>query len=315
MKIDLHVHLDGSLRPSTVWELAKEQGIRLPVSSKEELSCCLRVPEDCNNLTEYLKCFDLPLLVLQRREAIERVVFELCEDLAGQGLTYAEIRFAPQLSLEGGMNMDEVVEAAIDGMNRGLTEYPSLHAGLLLCFMRGKENDLLNDRTLETAKKYFGKGVVGVDLAGAEALFPTENYRELFRRVREAGIKYTIHAGEAAGPESVRCALDFGAKRLGHGVRAVEDKELVERLVQEKITLEVCPTSNLHTKLAKDPYSHPIRTLFDQGVRVTVNTDNMTVSDTTLEKEYNFLKQYYNFTDSEIAKIQEYAREAAFFEG
>ena len=315
MKIDLHVHLDGSWRPDTVWELAAEQGIRLPVSSRKELACCLQVAEDCNDLTEYLKCFDLPLLVLQKPEAMERVVFELCEDLAGQGLTYAEIRFAPQLSLNGGMSMDEVVEAAISGMNRGQKTYPSLQTGLLLCFMRGRGNELLNERTLASAKKYCGKGVLGVDLAGAEALFPTENYRELFCKVKEAGIKYTIHAGEAAGPESVRHALEFGATRLGHGVRAVEDEELVERLVCEKITLEVCPTSNLHTKLAKDPYSHPIRTLFDRGVRITVNTDNMTVSNTTLEREYAFLKQYYHFTDYEIEKMQEYAREAAFLEG
>ncbi len=314
MKIDLHVHLDGSLRPKTVWELAAEQGVRLPVSSEEELARCMRVSESCNNLTEYLQCFDIPLLVLQKPEAMERVVYELCEDLAEQGLAYAEIRFAPQLSLRGGMSMDEVVEAAIRGMNRGLAAYPSLCAGLLLCFMRGKDTDPFNEATLKSAVKYFGRGVLGVDLAGAEALFPTERYRDLFYKVREAGIKFTIHAGEAAGPESVKYALEFGAVRLGHGVRAVEDEALIERLVHEKITLEVCPTSNLHTKLAKDPYSHPIRTLFDRGVRVTVNTDNMTVSHTTLEKEYHFLKQYYNFTDSEIAKMQEYAREAAFFE-
>lgn len=312
MKIDLHLHLDGSLRPDTVWELAKKQGIELPASSKEELVDYLRVPEDCGSLNEYLERFDLPLLVLQTADALERVTYELVEDLANQGLDYAEIRFAPQLSVKAGMTQDEAVEAAIKGLNRALLEYSSIKAGLILCFMRGADNQKENEETLKTAKKYYGKGVVAVDLAGAEALFRTENYEGLFKKVKESGIACTIHAGEADGPESVRKALEFGAKRVGHGVRAIEDEELVQRIIRDKITLEVCPISNLHTKLAKDVYSHPIRRLFDMGVRVTVNTDNMTVSDTTLDREYAFLKKYYGFTDAELARMNEYAKEAAF---
>lgn len=312
MKIDLHLHLDGSLRADTVWELAKEQGIVLPVSSGEELARRLQVPEDCEDLNEYLKCFDLPLLVLQRPEAMERVVYELIEDLAGQGLDYAEIRFAPQLSVRGGMTTDEVVEAAVRGLKRALTVYPAMRAGLILCFMRGTGNEALNRETLKAAVKYRTEGVLAVDLAGAEALFPTADYEELFRDARRAGLSITIHAGEADGPESVRKALDFGAVRLGHGVRAIEDDGLVERIIRERITLEVCPVSNLHTKLAKDRYSHPIRRLFDRGVRVTVNTDNMTVSHTSLEREYGFLKEYYGFTDGELEQMNQYAKEAAF---
>lgn len=312
MKIDLHLHLDGSLRTDTVWELAMEQGVRLPVSSKEELAARLQVSEDCKSLTEYLTCFDLPLLVLQTPEAIERATYELIEDLAAQGLTYAEIRFAPQLSIKNGMTMDEVTEAAICGMNRGLTAYPSIQAGLILCFMRGADNGKLNEETLKTAKRYYGKGVLALDLAGAEALFPTAGYQELFEQARRAELPFTIHAGEADGAKSVKQALDFGAKRLGHGVRAAEDDALIERLIREKITLEVCPTSNLHTKLVKDRTDYPIRRLFDRGVRITINTDNMTVSNTTLEKEYAFLKEHYAFTDSEIAQMNQYAKEAAF---
>lgn len=312
MKIDLHLHLDGSLRPATVWELAQEQQIELPAASKEELVEFLRVPEDCESLNEYLERFDLPLLVLQREDAIERVTYELVEDLAAQGLDYAEIRFAPQLSTKAGLTQEEVVEAAIRGMNRALSQYPSIKTGLILCFMRGADNQRENEETLKAAEKYYRKGVVAVDLAGAEALFKTENYKELFERVREAQIACTIHAGEADGSESVKRALDFGAKRLGHGVRAIEDEALIQRIIRDKVTLEVCPISNLHTKLAKDVYSHPIRRLFDKGVRVTVNTDNMTVSNTTLEREYAFLKKYYGFTDAELAQMNEYAREAAF---
>lgn len=312
MKIDLHVHLDGSLRPDTVWELAQEQRIELPAASGEELVELLRVPEDCQNLNEYLKRFDLPLLVLQRREAIERVSYELVEDLAAQGLDYAEIRFAPQLSVKEGLTQEEVAEAAISGMNRALSRYSFIKVGLILCFMRGADNQRENEETLKVAEKYYRKGVVAVDLAGAEALFKTENYKELFGCVREAKIPCTIHAGEADGPESVKRALEFGAKRIGHGVRAIEDGELIQRIIRDQVTLEVCPISNLHTKLANDVYSHPIRRLFDMGVRVTVNTDNMTVSNTTLEREYAFLKKYYGFTDAELARMNEYAREAAF---
>ncbi len=312
MKIDLHLHLDGSLRPDTVWELAQEQGIALPAASKEELVGFLQVPKECQSLNEYLERFDLPLLVLQKPEAIERVTYELIEDLAKQGLNYAEIRFAPQLSTKEGMTQEEVVEAAIRGLNRALAEYLTIKAGLILCFMRGADNHAANVETLEAAKRYYKKGVVAVDLAGAEALFKTANYEEIFKKVRDAGLAYTIHAGEADGPESVKKALEFGTKRLGHGVRAIEDEELLQRIIAEKVTMEVCPISNLHTKLAKDVHSHPIRRLFDMGVRVTINTDNMTVSNTTLDREYAFLKEYYGFTDAEIAKMNEYAREAAF---
>lgn len=312
MKIDLHVHLDGSLRPDTVWELAKEQGISLPADSREELTALLQAPEECGSLTEYLERFELPLRVLQRPEALERVTLELVEDLAAQGLDYAEIRFAPQLSVREGLTQAQVVEAALRGLNRGLQACPEIKAGLILCCMRGADNRMENDETLETAKQYVGRGVLAVDLAGAEALFPTADYAGLFQKAREAGLAYTIHAGEADGPESIRRALEFGARRLGHGVRAIEDDSLIEQIIREGITLEVCPISNLHTKLAADRYSHPIRKLFDRGVRVTVNTDNMTVSNTTLEREYEFLRDCYGFTREEIARMNQYAREAAF---
>ncbi len=312
MKIDLHLHLDGSLRPSTVWELAKEQKITLTAASKEELTSLLQVPEDCQSLNEYLKCFDLPLLVLQEPEALERVTFELIEDLAFEGVTYAEIRFAPQLSIKDGMTIEEAVKAAIQGLKKGLACYKTIQAGLILCYMRGAENQTLNEETLMAAKKYYGKEVLAVDLAGAEALFPTGNYKELFRETKKAGIPFTIHAGEADGADSVRKAIEFGAKRIGHGIRAIEDQSLVQQIIKEKIVLEVCPISNFHTKLATEISRYPIRELYEQGVRITINTDNRTVSNTSLDREYTFIKEYYNFTGQEIAQLNEYAKEAAF---
>ena len=309
---ELHLHLDGSLRPETVWELAKEQGIRLPAESAEEVKYKMEVPEDCRTLEEYLERFDLPLLVLQRADAIERVTYELVEDLAKEGVDYAEIRFAPQLSVNGGLTQDEVVEAAIRGAERGMKTYPEIRVGLILCCMRGADNEALNMQTVETAKKYLGPVVCAVDIAGAEGLFPTENFAPVFAKVREYGIPMTIHAGEAAGPDSMKTALSFGTKRIGHGVAAINDPELIWRLIDENVTLEVCVTSNYHTKVVPAIEMHPIHKLLDEGVHVTVNSDNRTCSRTTLQKEKEVLKEQLGFSDEEIEKMQEYAWEARF---
>lgn len=310
--IELHLHLDGSLRPETVWELAKEQNIKLPANTVDEVRDQMQVPEDCRTLEEYLTRFDLPLLVLQTREALERAAFELTEDLAKEGVTYAEIRFAPQLSIKGGMTQEQAVEAAIEGVKRGMEQYPSIRVGLILCCMRGEDNEEWNLQTVETAKKYLGDVVCAVDIAGAESLYPTERFAPVFEKVREYGLPSTIHAGEAAGPESMKTALAFGAKRIGHGVATVEDPELVRRLIEEQITLEVCVTSNYQTKVVPSIEAHPIRRLFNAGVRVTVNSDNRTVSNTNVRKELDILRNVFGFKEQEIEKMEEYAWEARF---
>ena len=310
--IELHLHLDGSLRPETVWELAKEQNIKLPANTVDEVRDQMQVPEDCRTLEEYLTRFDLPLLVLQTREALERAAFELAEDLAKEGVTYAEIRFAPQLSIKGGMTQEQAVEAAIEGVKRGMEQYPSIRVGLILCCMRGEDNEEWNLQTVEAAKKYLGDVVCAVDIAGAESLYPTERFAPVFEKVREYGLPSTIHAGEAAGPESMKTALAFGAKRIGHGVAAVEDPELVRRLIEEQITLEVCVTSNYQTKVVPSIEAHPIRRLFNAGVRVTVNSDNRTVSNTNVRKELDILRNVFGFKEQEIEKMEEYAWEARF---
>ena len=299
-------------RPGTVGELAKEQNIKLPANTVDEVRDQMQVPEDCRTLEEYLTRFDLPLLVLQTREALERAAFELTEDLAKEGVTYAEIRFAPQLSIKGGMTQEQAVEAAIEGVKRGMEQYPSIRVGLILCCMRGEDNEEWNFQTVETAKKYLGDVVCAVDIAGAESLYPTERFAPVFEKVREYGLPSTIHAGEAAGPESMKTALAFGAKRIGHGVAAVEDPELVRRLIEEQITLEVCVTSNYQTKVVPSIEAHPIRRLFNAGVRVTVNSDNRTVSNTNIRKELDILRNVFGFKEQEIEKMEEYAWEARF---
>ena len=292
--IDLHLHLDGSLSVKSVKELAALQNIEIP-ENEEELLKLLRINDDCKDLTEYLEKFAFPGKLLQTKEAIAISVFNLQEELKEQGLIHAEIRFAPQLHTLEGLRQREVIEAAIDGLNRS-----DFSAELILCCMRGNDNHEANLETVKLAKDYIGKGVCGIDIAGAEALFPTENFADLFALAREDGTPFTIHAGEADGPKSVYKALEYGTKRLGHGVRSLEDPALVEKLVAEGITLELCPTSNIHTCMFPSIEEYPLRKLMEAGVKVTINTDNMTVSNITLAKEFGKLIAAFDLTDEEI---------------
>lgn len=310
--IELHLHLDGSLRPETVWELAKEQNIPLPAKDLDEVRFKMRVPDECKTLEEYLERFDLPLLTLQTEAALERVSFELVEDLAKEGVDYAEIRFAPQLSTAGGLTQDAVVEATVRGVKRGMEAYPGIRVGLILCCMRGKDNEAANLETVETAKKHLGRVVCAVDIAGAESLYPTEWFKPVFDKVREYGLPMTIHAGEAAGPDSMKTALSYGTKRIGHGVACIRDPELMERLIAEKVTLEVCVKSNFHAKVVPSIEVHPVKKLFDAGICVTINSDNMTCSNTDIRQELELVKRTFGFTDEEIEKMEEYAWEARF---
>ena len=292
--IDLHLHLDGSLSVKSVKELAALQNIEIP-ENEEELLKLLRINDDCKDLTEYLEKFAFPGMLLQTREAVALSVYNLQEELKEQGLIHAEIRFAPQLHTHKGLSQREVIEAAIEGLDRS-----DFSAGLILCCMRGNDNHEENLETVRLAKDYLGKGVVSVDIAGAEALFPTENFGDLFALAKELEIPCTIHAGEADGPKSVWKALEFGTKRLGHGVRSLEDPALIEKIVSEGITLELCPTSNIHTCMFPSIEEYPLRKLMDAGVKVTINTDNMTVSNINLAKEFGKLIAAFNLTDEEI---------------
>ena len=189
-----------------------------------------------------------------------------------------------------------------------------LRSNLILCCMRGKDNREENLETIRVAKECLWKGVGAVDLAGAEALFPTENFAGLFALAKELEIPYTIHAGEAVGPESVYKALEFGAKRIGHGVRSIEDENLMKRLAEEEITLELCPTSNLNTSIFSSYEEYPLRKLMEAGVKVTINTDNMTVSNTTVAAELQHMMEAVQLTEEEMHQLAENAASAAFAE-
>ena len=285
--IDLHLHLDGSLAPALVRELAQTQGLPLPAGSLEE---ALSAPADCQSLNDYLRCFDLPVAVLQTRQALTQSVQELTARLQGQGLLYAELRFAPSQHTRQGLTQRQVVEAALAGLPQPPAQGRwSFGCQLILCCMRGGE-EAANRETVAVAAHFLGKGVCAVDLAGAEALYPTQEYQPLLAYAQSLGVPFTLHAGEAAGPESVWQALELGAARIGHGVRAGEDPRLVEELARRRVPLELCPTSNLQTKAVPDLAHFPLKEYLAQGVAATVNTDNMTVSRTTLAQEFASLR-------------------------
>lgn len=311
--IDLHIHLDGSLPYETVHRLMQQAG--MPPKTDEELRPLLSVPEDCRDLNEYLERFQFPLQLLQTREALETSVYELLSEQARQGLVYTEIRFAPQLHCAQGLHQAEVIEAALAGLrhyqNDTQNEAASLHAGLILCTMRGEDNHEANTETVRLAAQYLGKGVVALDLAGAEALFPTADFADLFAEARHflfrspsMPAKQTAHPpfGQPSPSAHSASATVSGPWRM----------PISWRNWRRKIPLECCPTSNLNTKMFPDMAHYPIRDLLSAGVCATVNTDNMTVSDTTEPKEYQKLEDALGLTEAEETQLLLNAAAAIF---
>lgn len=309
--IDLHLHFDGSLPIKSVWEQLKKQGIATDITSIEMLRERMVCPIDCTSLNDYLEKFPLPLSVLQTKDGIAECMADLVKELAGEKMLYAEIRFAPQLHLEKGLTQKEVIEAAIKGAQIGM-QGTNLKVQLILCCMRGTDNHKENVETVQLTKEFLNKGVCACDLAGAEALFPTGDFEDLFVLARELGVPYTIHAGEADGPSSIKSALRFGTKRLGHGVRGAEDASLVNELAEKAICLECCPISNVQTKAVADVLVHPIKEFLYRGIKVTVNTDNRTISQTNIAKEIDFLKTHLGLTVEEERQLYLNAADYAF---
>lgn len=303
---DLHLHLDGSMTVEMIRELARVQNLELSYSD-EELKDMLQVSDDCSDLNEYLAKFPFPLQFLQTREGLKKAVELLCMQLHECGVIYAEIRYAPQLHCDKGMSQRDAVEAAIEG-----TLDSPIPVTLILCCMRGDDNHDRNLETVNLAAEYLGKGVGAIDIAGAEALFPTENFADLFALAVQKNIPFTIHAGEAAGPESVYKALEYGTRRIGHGVRSAEDERLMEILKEKDVILEVCPTSNINTAIFSSIEDVPFRLFLDKGVRFTVNSDNMSVSATNVKEEFIALNSVFNIRRSELLQILNNSIDAAF---
>lgn len=288
-KIELHLHLDGSIREETANEILGKK-------------CNLKAKDKCEDLNEYLEKFEIPSIILQTKENLERVAYELALDLKKDNVIYAEIRFAPLKHLNGGLSLDEVITSVLNGLSK-----VDIETNLILCMMR---NDSFNDnkKVIDLAHKYG----FAIDLAGAEAIYKTKDFKELFEYAKSLNVPFTIHAGEADGYESIKAAIDFGASRLGHGIKIIDYPDLINEAKEKGITLEVCPTSNVQTNAVNILKDHPIKKLYDMNVNVCINTDNRTVSNITLEDEYNKLKETFNFTNEDFLKMNLMAIEASF---
>lgn len=301
-KTDLHLHLDGSLRPRTVWELAKDQGVKLPAASAGELERLLRAGDRTRSLGDYLKIFDLTLAVLQEREALKRVAYELAEDCARENVRHAEVRYSPILHQVRGLSLPDILEPVIEGLKAAEREF-GLSTGVILCGMR----NISPKRSVELAElaiEYRTKGVIGFDLAGEEKDYPAKNHREAFYKILNANINSTVHAGEGFGPPSIAQALHYcGAHRIGHGTRLREDPDLTQYVLDHRIPLEVCLTSNVQTRTVKSLKEHPFKHYLDLGVRVTLNTDNTTVSNTNISKEYASAVRTFGLSPYQVKRI------------
>lgn len=312
-KIDLHLHLDGSFLPETAWELAQAQGVDMPADTLEEFRHFLVVSADCRSVNDYLQRFELPLQLMQRADNIARVTRELIELLDGQGLAYAEIRFAPQLHTRSGLTQRDAIEAVLAG--RQAAQVQHIRTGILLCAMCvGPENANMKENleTVELAAEYLGKGVVGFDLAGAEGIVPLRNFAPVFDRARELKLPLTCHAGDSQGPDTVRDALDFGVSRIGHGHHIFDDPALCKRAIEQGVTLEVCPTSNIQCQTQPSYAEHPAKKLLDMGMRITINTDNMILSGIDLDYEYDRCLKDMGFEEKDILAMLRNSANACF---
>ena len=305
--IELHAHLDGSITLDIAKELMKAQN--MPSSSDEELLSRLTLPSTCESLNDFLKCFEMPLELLQTKEALELATTLILENMKNQGVIYAELRFAPQLHTQKGLTQEEAILAVLEG-----TKKASIPCNLILCCMRGMNNEKENEETLLLAHQYLSPdhGVVALDLAGAEALYPTRKYKDLFQRAKEFNIPFTIHAGEADDESSVKDAFDFGAKRIGHGIRINPHSPLLEELKENHICLEMCPTSNRQTKAVSDMKKYPLLDYMRYGLSVTINTDDMAIEGTTLEQEFNYIENLYHITYEQEFQLIKNAISGAF---
>ena len=322
-KVLLHDHLDGGLRPHTIIELAAEQGYRgLPSTDPLELGRWFRRGANQGSLELYLETFEHTVGVMQTREALVRVAAECAEDLAADGVVYAEVRHAPELSTQGGLTLDEVVEAILDGFRIGAARSPGRPIVIRFLATAMRQADRASE-IAELALRHRDAGVVGFDIAGPEAGYPPGRFADAFGRLVHANFHLTLHAGEGYGLPSIREALDLGAERLGHGVRIVDDIEvegegrvhlgrLAAYVRDRRIPLELCPTSNVHSGAAASIATHPLDLLRRLRFRVTVNTDNRLMSDVTLSSEFAALDAAFGLGLDEIEWLTLNAMKSAF---
>ena len=310
-KVELHCHLDGSLRIETILDLAQRQNVSLPSYDASGLTKILTIGKKRGSLEDYIARFDITLSVMQTPDSLKRIAYELIEDVAAENIRYIEIRYSPILHTSNGMTLEEAIFSVRDGLKKGEKDF-GVRSGIIVCGIRhiSPEASL---KLADLCVRFKNKGVVGFDLAGAEENFPAKDHREAFYMILNHNINATIHAGEAFGPTSIHQAIHYcGAHRIGHGTRLKENKDLMRYVNNHRIPLEICLTSNWHTFSVRSLKHHPMRYYYDQGIRVTLNTDNRLMSNTTLTKEFGLARDLFGFTLHDFREVTIVAMKSAF---
>jgi len=298
-KVELHLHLDGSVEIDTIKNITDEDS--------DVLKNKMIAKDKCENLSEYLTKFDTPIECMQTKDNLRLISKELVNYLEKENVIYAEIRFAPMFHTKGGLSYEEV----IDGVLEGLKANTFVKTNLILCMMRGfSEED--NIKTIEVAEKYLKKGVCALDLAGAEDKYPLKDYIHLFDIIKEKNIPFTIHAGENGSHKEIDLAIEIGTKRIGHGIHAYESDDTIKSLKEKNILLEICPTSNVQTNSVDKYENHPINKFYKDNLNICINTDNKTVSNISLTEEYIKLYNTFNFNIDDFKNMNVNAINSSF---
>lgn len=300
-KTDLHCHLDGSMSLSLVRELLNNSAIQ-----EEEL----QVHADCQNLAEYLEKFELPVRALQTERGLRKAAYELVGEVKKENVRYLEVRFAPMLSVSEGLSCRAVLESVIKGLDKAYKDF-GVHANVIVCAMRHHSPEI-NIEMLRIAREMLGEGVCALDLAGDEAAFANDRFSELFRCANNLDMPFTIHSGECGSVQNVRSALAMGARRIGHGIALVQDESLQKEYARRRIGVEMCPTSNIQTKAVESWDTYPLLDFLKNGIAVSVNTDNRTVSGTSVTRELELIYESSGRDDRVINKLLRNALETSF---
>lgn len=311
-KVELHRHLDGSVRVETLRDAAIKHGFKLPTTDLKKLKKLTQVSPDCSSLTEFLKAFEFFYDFLKFPDVVERISFENCGDAKNENIEYVELRFAPPLQATQKFSEEEVVKCAISGIKSGMKQF-GIKAGLILCIYRSLSEEQ-NWVTTKLAEKYFGRGVVGIDLAGDESRFEVGLYKKFFDYAKDAKIPITCHAGEAAGYKSIKDAISLGANRIGHGTRLYENEDLMKEVRDLQIPLEICLTSNKQTQVVHSIKEHPFKKYYDFGIKVTLNTDDPSVSGIDINHEFVLAEKIFGLKISDLEKIILNSVDAAFMQ-
>ncbi|WP_338754564.1 adenosine deaminase [Bacillus sp. FJAT-52991] len=310
-KIELHCHLDGSLRSETIIDIAKREDINIPSYNIEEIQREITAPLECESLDEYLEKFAIPNLVMQSKESLRRISFELFEDAAKENVKYMEVRFAPLLHTQRGLDVEEIIQSVLDGMKKAENKY-DIKGNIILSCMRTMSVESAFD-VVERGAKFLGKGVVAIDLCASEEEGFCEKFIEPIKLAKEYGYRVTIHAGETGIGKNVLEAIELlGAERIGHGVFIKDCDEAYRIVRKQQVVLEMCPTSNVQTKAVNNYHEHPIYHFHKDGIKVTINTDNRTVSATNMANECNIVFKEFNISFEDYKQIYLNSVEACF---